>query len=315
MKTQRLLALTVLSLAIRAFLLGQDRPAVAQGTGPPSAQNVVSSWYPIQPGDTWVYQKEFRTGVSISHPIVERWTTEETIVSAATIPEIAGILVTKRTKVLRHAVSPGFIAADDSTKRELSESHVLIHQNCLYVLDGIDEQGAAFVHVESPEALTALDQNNHLRPQYRDDLLRGNVPADFCFPLVVGMTWGRIPDNEDWIWAVKGLNADPFGEKSGTTFHLWTHVASGEDIDRWFELGVGVLQEIDYHHAGTHDEGRRTLLKTVIGGKPHRYQLTPARMVVWSSPECHDGGWRRFARADGSSFTSQTACVSYFPGK
>jgi len=90
MKTHRLLlALTVLLI----FLIAQKRPAIAQGVAPLVGQNVASSWYPLQPGDTWVYQKDSREG-SMAHPSVERWTTEETIISAVTVPDVPATLVT-----------------------------------------------------------------------------------------------------------------------------------------------------------------------------------------------------------------------------
>jgi hypothetical protein len=61
------------------------------------------------------------------------------------------------------------------------------------------------------------------------------------------MTWGRVLDTSpaaEWVWMVKGMNADPFGVRGEMTFHLSAHLGSGTDIDRWFEQGVGVLQEV-----------------------------------------------------------------------
>ncbi|MGK4277500.1 hypothetical protein, partial [Escherichia coli] len=83
------------------------------------AQDAVLSWYPLQPGDTWVYQKESRDG-DMAHPSVERWTTEETIVRTVAVPEVGGSLITKRTSVLDHSVPPDFIPQNDSTRRELA---------------------------------------------------------------------------------------------------------------------------------------------------------------------------------------------------
>jgi len=48
----------------------------------PFVPNVASAWYPIQPGDTWVYQKESDDGGNtggMAHPLLERWTTENTV--------------------------------------------------------------------------------------------------------------------------------------------------------------------------------------------------------------------------------------------
>jgi hypothetical protein len=61
-----------------------------------------------------------------------------------TVSEPPGTLVAKRTQVLNHAVPPDFSAANDSTKSELPESHLLIYRSCVYVLDWADAQGAAW---------------------------------------------------------------------------------------------------------------------------------------------------------------------------
>jgi len=144
-------------------------------------------------------------------------------------------------------------------------------------------------------------------------LLRGNIPPDLCFAIDNGTTWGTVPDTspaEEWVWGVKGINRDPFGDKGGRTFHLTAHVGSGTEIDRWIEPGVGVLQEIMEHH-GHYDEDRRQLLRTVINGKAKSYDLDPARTVPFGSFECVGIGWKHFVREDGSSFGNEDACVVY----
>jgi hypothetical protein len=309
--TRRLtFVLTVLDLVFVILPLAQMAAAVAQGVAPPSTQNVVSSWYPMQPGDAWIYQHESRTG-AFAYPMIERWKTAETIVSAVTIPE--GTFVVQQTKVLDHVRLNGWLAENDRTKDLRPESYFLIRQNCLYQLQEIDRE-------DPDDFWSALDHNHQFRPQYRGALLRsttatgpgnGNIAPDLCFPLTVGMTWGGMSPAEEGVWSVQAVNGDPFGVNGKTTFHMSAHVASGEDIDRWFQQGVGVLQEVDEHHAGTHDEDRRQLLNTIIGGKPHSYQLTPARIVPYDRLECVGAGWRRFARADGSPFRTEGACTVY----
>jgi hypothetical protein len=278
-----------------------------------AAEDLTPSWYPLRPGDTWIYRKEWRSG-DMAHPSIENWTTEETVIKVAPLPEAGGALVTKRTKVLDHIVPPGFLPENDSTKRELPESHILIHQNCIYLLDGIDAQGAACdPNVTNSACLRPLDPNNHVRPEYRDDLLHGKIPVDFCFPMAAGSTWGKVPATSpanEWVWHVRGLNADPFGPAGGKTFHLSSHLGSGTAIDRWFEEGAGVVQEVIEHH-GTYDEYRRQLLRTTIRGKTLSYRLTPARTVPLSGSDCRGSGWRHFSRADGSSFRSMADCIGY----
>jgi hypothetical protein len=281
------------------------------------AEDATLSWYPLQPGDTWVYAKESRDG-DMAHPSIERWTTEETIVRAVPAPEVAGSLITKLTRVLDHTVPPDFIPQNDSTRHEAAESHLLTHGNCVYVLEGIDAQGSACdPNVVNGPCLRPLDENGRLRREYRDDLLRGRIPADFCFPMAVGTTWGKVavtsPANE-WVWRVEGLNADPFGPPGGRTFHLWTHLGSGTKMDRWFVEGVGVVQEVSEHH-GTYGEQRRRLVRATIHGKAQSYQLTPARTVPLIDSDCSGAGWRHYVRADGAAFRSMNECAGYSEGR
>lgn len=247
---------------------------------PAVAQDAVASWYPLQPGETRTFHKEWRYGRK-DHPEIEQWTTEETAVSAVAVPDVGGNLVTRYTKVLSHVVPAGFLMPNDSTKRELPESHLLVQGNCVYVLDGVEAQASACDPNIHSACLKPLDPADRVRPEYRDDLLRGKIPADYCFPLAVGMTWGKVATTspaEEWVWNVLGLNADGFGVAGGRTFHMVSHLSSGTSIDRWFAEGIGVIQEVIEHH-GTYDEIRRQLVKATIGGKTQSYGLTPARTV------------------------------------
>jgi len=253
------------------------------------AEDVTASWYPLHAGDTWVYRKEFRYG-DMAHPSAERWTTEDTIVSAVAAPQWNGTLVTRRTKVLDHAVPPHFIVENDSTKRELPESHLLVRGNCVYVLDGSDAQAAR-----------------------ARDLTKDLVPADFCFPLTPGSTWGQMSHTspaKEYVWFVRGVNADPFGPGGVRTVHVSAHQSSGTEMDRWFAEGIGVVQEIIEHH-GTHDEQRRQLLRSTIGGRTRNYDLPPARAVALFDADCEGGRWRHFARADGKVFASSRECLGF----
>jgi hypothetical protein len=273
-------------------------------------QDITASWYPMQPGDTWIYQKMSLEG-DMAQPDFERWITEETIVSAVPVRELAGTLVTRRTKVLDDTLTPHFLPENDLAKRELPETHLLIHQGCVYELDGWDATCAQV----GDTCVPAFDQSHHVRREYRDELLRGKVPPGLCFPIVKGMTWGRVPSTRGsglYVWDALALNADPFGPSAGKTYRLWSTAGAGESIDRWFAQGVGIVQQVIEHH-GTYDEDRRQLLRATIHGKTQSYQLTPARIEPASEDDCDGPGWQHFSRADGSSFGSIADCISYKP--
>jgi hypothetical protein len=283
---------------------------------PQEARQDAKAWYPLEPGDTWTYQKESLLG-NEAHPDGERWITKETILSAFPVRELGAIMVTKSTKILNDSPTPGFEPKYQLSKRELPVTHLLVRQNCVYLLDGLDANGASEVQVSGTESVSALDDRTQIRPAYRDALLRGNVPADFCFPVVAGMAWGEVPGTSptgEFMWRVTGLNADPFGTSGGNTFHLWSYLGSGDTIDRWFEKGIGVVQEVEEHH-GAYDEDRRLLLSTTIGGKTQTYQLTPARTTPLSKEDCDGSSWQHFARADGTAFGDMADCIGYLSAR
>jgi hypothetical protein len=263
------------------------------------AQEAVRSWYPLEAGDTWVYAKESLDG-AMDRPNVERWTTEETVVSVVSAPELGATLVTKRVKVLDHTIPAGFIAANDSTRHEIPEAHLLVRGNCVYLVDGPDAGGAGFVR----DALHSA--------AFRDELLHGNVPADFCFPMAAGKKWGRVPHTspaEEYIWRVDRMNGDSYGPPGARTFHLSAHIGSGDWTDRWFTEGIGVAQENSEHH-GTYDEQRKRLLRSTIAGQTRTYDLPPARTVPLSEYDCAGPAWRHFVHPDGTPFRGREECVA-----
>lgn len=276
------------------------------------SRDAATSWYPLEPGTTRVYQKEALEG-DMDHPSRERWNTEETIVGSAAVPEIGATLVTKRTRVLDDTLTAGYLAANDQAKRELPESHLLIYRNCVYILDGPDAEGSACDLNVGSKCLKPLSADNRLQPEYRGDLVHGKIPADFCFPMAVGRTWGKVPQTSpamEYVWRVDRLNADPFGPPDARTYHLSQHLGAGDFEDRWLTEGVGLVQEVEEHH-GTYDERRRQLVRATIHGRSLSFQLTPARTAPLSAADCTSPGWRHYSRADGSLFSTETDCAHY----
>jgi hypothetical protein len=172
----------------------------------------------------------------------------------------------------------------------------------VFVLDGIDARGAACASDGSGHCVAPLDAAGHVHAGYEQAMLRGNVPADFCFPIVPGASWGQTATTNEYVWTVKGRNADSFGVPGAAT----------STIDRWFAEGIGVVQEVVEHH-GTYWEQRRRLMRTTIGGKTTRYNLNQAHTTPLGHGDCIGPGWRHFARADGRPFGSEADCISALP--
>jgi hypothetical protein len=263
--------------------------------------DAVLSWYPLQVGNSWTWENEALDG-DMAHPTFERWTMEATIVRVAPDAELGGTLVTRRDRVLTDVMSPGFLPANNATRNLPPESHLLISGNCVYILDAGDLGSAK-----------TAPGYGHTRATYHNELIRGTVQPDFCFPLKVGMSWGRVPSrglDPDFVWNVVGMNADPYGPPRRATFRLTTRAGSGMKVNRWFTEGLGVVQENGEHH-GTYDELRRRLLSATIAGKTQTYNLTPARTVPLSKFDCARNKWQHFARADGTPFSDAAACIAY----
>ena len=265
------------------------------------AQDAVFTWYPLEVGNSWTWQIEFLYGDRV-HPSFERLMMEQSIVGSTSDAELGGTLVTRRNRVFNDVTSVNFIPEYNAARRVAPESHLLVFRNCVYILDGPDAGSAKIA-----------PGSGHTRASYHDSLLRGTVQPDFCFPLMAGRTWGRIPSREldpDFVWNVVSLNADRYGPPDGTTFRLITRAGSGTVINRWFTKGIGVVQENGEHH-GTYDEHRTRLIRATIGGKTQSFDLTPARTPPLNEFDCSGAKWQHFARADGTSFENAGACIAY----
>ncbi len=134
---------------------------------PASGQSAVVSWFPIHVGDRWIYEHETRddNGGGTAHLEIHRWRTEETTVGSWPSPE--GMLVARRVRVIEGSPPPDWIDPE-------RERAYLIRGHCLY---GSEVEWGS--------------RDHHISTAFREDLLAGHVAADFCFPLVVGKTWGR----------------------------------------------------------------------------------------------------------------------------
>ncbi len=208
------------------------------------AQVAVADWFPLHPGDRWVYEHETRDedGSGAAQLRTQRWRTEETITNSWSIPE--GTLFKRRIQVTEGTPGTGY--------REMSDQMYLVRGNCLY---------------RSPLSFTQPD--HQLTRTFREDLLAGRLAADFCFPLTVGMTWGA-PHWGNWRkpadakdWKVVEVLQEQFSLASQTSFHIASvsaYLGSGETGSIWFTKGVGIVSE-EYIHHGTLGEVRTRLIR------------------------------------------------------
>jgi hypothetical protein len=111
-----------------------------------------------------------------------------------------------------------------------------VRHNCVYNLDW-------------PMHLDALDEKNQLRSEFRAKLSEGKVSPQFCFPLLVGRSWGA---GGDYLWRVSQ-------KTNARSFHITSYIGSGTSIDIWFEKGVGVIRERDLHNGTYWEEAKRLL--------------------------------------------------------
>ena len=218
-----------------------------------SAQGDPLAWFPLQVGNRWLYEHEWKSGDQ-RRPTVERWVTEESVVGSVTIPE--GVVVLREVK--RQSTAPeqptrilGLDGRVHELQQDLDGGYVVTRQrepylvrgSCVYVIDdGFDEQ------------------TQQLRPTYRKYLAEGVLSPDFCFPLEMGDRWG----NADIPWRIEpasssGAKTILAPQYANATHILSDHFGSGGRMDVWFQKGIGVVAE-HYWHNGSYDEYTKKLV-------------------------------------------------------
>ena len=219
-----------------------------------SAQENPLASFPLRVGSRWVYEHEDKSG-DRNRADVYRWTTEETISGLLNIPE--GLVVLREVKSQAAATGQTLIAlATNGQIRQVQTDKpydgdalvardrqpYLVRGNCVYVIDGWD------------------NQRRELRPEYRRDLVEGNVSPDFCFPLQTGSAWGSVQNGSPWRVEPARLGTGSFLPPGyAGAIHLFSdHVGSGGSEDVWFQRGVGVVAR-HYVHNGTYDEYTKKL--------------------------------------------------------
>ena len=201
------------------------------------AEGTQSLWFPLGVGNQWIYEHESREG-SREHPLVTRWQTVETVIGRLPISE--GIVVLRRVQVNGNATG-GWL------QTRYGESNYLIRKGCLYFLDPHDSWN---------------EQEHRLTPDYQTRLQGGEVQPEFCFPLVVGQSFGKdsppgwVPSRVVGRGSGREFAAASISEDA---FHVVSHLTSADETHFWFEKGIGITGEWDRHN-GTYEEYRVRLL-------------------------------------------------------
>ena len=162
-------------------------------------------WFPLEVGNQWIYEHESREG-SREHPFLRRWETVETVTGRLDIA--AGTVVVREVRV-KGKTSGGWL------QTRYGESNYLIHEGCLYFLDPHDSWD---------------EQGQRLKPDYQRRLLAGQVQPEFCFPLVVGRSFGK--DLSPGRIASRVIGRGRAGEFapasiSEQAFHVVSHITAG----------------------------------------------------------------------------------------
>jgi hypothetical protein len=216
--------------ALSAWFLIASTQALAQG--------MASAWFPMEVGNQWLYEHESRD-TPANNPHVTTWQTVETVTGTLAIPE--GTVVLRRVEVKGNPPG-GWLPT------VYGESNYLVRNDCLYFLTPHDSWN---------------EQDQGLRPEYRTELLAGDVEPEFCFPLAVGDAFGkndshgRIPSRVVGMGRGHHFAPDSVSEKA---FDVVVHLASADETHLWFEKGVGITGEWDWHN-GTYEEYRVRLLR------------------------------------------------------
>src|ERR1700742_838483 len=76
--------------------------------GRASSQNVISGWFPVHPGDKWVYAHTSRdeNGAGSAHLDLHAWQTEELVIASRTVPE--GTLLENQVRIIEGSPPSGW---------------------------------------------------------------------------------------------------------------------------------------------------------------------------------------------------------------
>lgn len=238
--------------------------------------DLVSSWYPLQVGNSWTYEIESRDAGpdeahGIENPTIGRWTMEETV-------------------TLVEALRGGTRVTMTRTLGPLTRINEWVDTRSLL----------------TPRT-RQLDVIGSCVEQIGSDL-------QYCFPMRAGTEWGAVSADstrDATSWATKSRNGDLFGVPDAQTFHVHGYHGSGSTIDYWFQKGVGVVQFVELHH-GTYDEFRQRLVSATIDGATRTFDLEPARTIPLDPSECRNG-WRQWVTTEGSLLPTLKTCLAYEP--
>ncbi len=262
-----------------AIAWGASEPELAAGkTEPPKILSIevkervnVFAYFPLEVGNTWVYQNTFKSavGTSTDKIITITWTSEVAVQAHYDVPE--GKVVVRKTtnRGVKYDYPEGVKDEDVAWfKKNYPETYpnYLIQGNYVYAL---------------PEGSWDAE-HKCLSDEFKKRFATGERTPDFFFPMEKVWGWserkreqkdlkaaalwkaekGPAPNPAMYYWLVEDKEAVtvPYGSVKGA-FRLIERGAGG-GLQVWFKYGLGVVREY-FKHNGSYYE-KESVLKGFI---------------------------------------------------
>jgi hypothetical protein len=270
--------LWVLALAVLAAMVSAAQEGDWMLSREVAEKADVFASFPLRVGNRWIYQREHRDG-DPDWPNIVRWTLQVTVAGHVAVPE--GTIVLRKAEasnirvVAAHGRSERQIQAmQQSVDLSADQFHYPVRGNYVY----------EFVYAGD-------EKSGSLSENFRKMLLDGDALPAFFFPMRAGMMWAeRTREERDWAAFQQSQRANAGRASAPDHFYHWVvqgkgisgrvdfmpisreafllvYATIGGPVERWFENGVGVAREWNYH-GGKHWENTMRLQQFVPAAGP-----------------------------------------------
>jgi hypothetical protein len=232
--------------------------------------------FPLQTGNRWIYEREHRDG-DPERPNVVRWDLQVTVVGRVSVPEGTIVLRKVEASNIRVMAAPGkseqqIQAMQQRVNLSADQFQYLVRGNYVYEFGYGEERNSG-----------------SLSESFRKMLLDGDALPAFFFPMRTGTMWAeRTREERDWAAFQQSQTANPGQVYAPDHFYHWVvggkgapgrvefmpipreafllvYATASGPVERWFENGVGVAGEWNYH-SGTYWENTLRLAQFVPAG-------------------------------------------------